>query len=65
MYEENSLLTPLRNLFIKSLSLSNQNDLTTKIKVDKLILDWNEEIEYINKVLNNWTSKEVRKNIYE
>ena len=57
MYEENNLLTPLRNLFIEALSLSNQNDLITKTKIDRLILNWNEEIEYINKELNNWTSK--------
>ena len=57
MYEENGLLTPLRNLFIEALSLSNQSDLITKIKIDKLILDWNKEIEYINKTLDNWTSK--------
>lgn len=58
MYEENGLLTPLRNLFIKALALSSQNDFITKIKIDKLILDWNQEIEYINKAINNWTSKE-------
>lgn len=58
--EENSLLTPLRNLFIEALALSSQNDFITKIKIDKLILNWNQEIEYINKALNNWTSKENR-----
>lgn len=60
MYEENGLLTPLRNLFIEALSLSSQDDFITKLKIDKLILNWNQEIEYINKVLNNWTSKENR-----
>lgn len=57
MYEENGLLTPLRNLFIEALALSSKNDFITKIKIDNLILNWNQEIEYINKALNNWTSK--------